>query len=135
MKWISKIPWNELEFTAARSRGPGGQNVNKTNSAVQLRFNLKSSQAFTDFEYHRILEKLLPRLTNDGDLLIRSEESRDHEANRKKCLEKLDALLERCYHRDPPRKKTKPTKSSVRQRVESKRRHSDIKKNRGKVNE
>lgn len=133
MKWIGKIPWGELEFSVMRSRGPGGQNVNRTNSAVQLRFNLKDTQAFTDFEKNRILERLASRLTTEGDLLIRSETSRDQEQNRKACLEKLDALLERSFHRDPPRKKTKPTKSSVRKRVETKRRHSEIKQNRGKI--
>lgn len=133
MKWINKIPWGELEFTAARSRGPGGQNVNKTNSAVQLRFNFKTSQAFSDFEFQRIFEKIQNKLTTEGDLLIRSEESRDHEQNRKTCIEKLDALLEKCFHRDPPRRKTKPTKSSVRKRVEGKKIRADVKKNRGKV--
>lgn len=133
MKWIGKIPWGELEFSVMRSRGPGGQNVNRTNSAVQLRFNLKDTQAFTDFEKNRILERLESRLTTEGDLLIRSESSRDQEQNRKACLDKLDALLERAFHRDPPRKKTKPTKSSVRKRVESKRRHSEIKQGRSKV--
>lgn len=133
MKWINKIPWSELEFTAARSRGPGGQNVNKTNSAVQLRFNFKTSQAFSDFEFQRIFEKIQNKLTTEGDLLIRSEESRDHEQNRKTCIEKLDALLEKCFHRDPPRRKTKPTKSSVRKRVEGKKIRADVKKNRGKV--
>lgn len=133
MKWINKIPWNELEFTAARSRGPGGQNVNKTNSAVQLRFHFVSSQAFTEFEYQRIFEKIQNKLTNDGDILIRSEESRDQEANRKTCIEKLDDLLEKSFRRDPPRRKTKPTKSSVRKRVDGKRIKSDIKKNRSRV--
>lgn len=133
MKWVEKIPWNELDFGVARSRGPGGQNVNRTNSAVQLRFNIPKSQAFTEFERTRILEKIANKLTTEGDLLIRSEESRDQEMNRKNCLKKLDAHLERAFHRDPPRRKTKPTKSSQRKRVEGKKIKSDIKKNRAKV--
>lgn len=133
MRWVAKIPWSELEFSVARSRGPGGQNVNRTNSAVQLRFNVPASQAFTEAERARILEKISGRLTTEGDLLIRSEESRDQEMNRKTCLAKLDALLERAHHRDPPRKKTKPTRSSQRKRVEGKKLKSDIKKNRAKV--
>lgn len=133
MKWVAKIPWSELEFEASRSRGPGGQNVNRTNSAVQLRFNVPRSTAFTEMEARRILEKIGSRLTSEGDLLIRSEESRDQEANRKSCLTKLEAILERAYHRDPPRKKTKPTKSSQRKRVESKRQKSEIKAGRARV--
>ncbi len=133
MRWVAKIPWSELDFSVARSRGPGGQNVNRTNSAVQLRFNVPNSQAFTEQERTRILEKIANKLTTEGDLLIRSEESRDQEMNRKNCIAKLDAHLERAYHRDPPRRKTKPTKSSQRKRVEGKKLKADIKKNRAKV--
>lgn len=133
MNWLERIPWNELEFTAARSRGPGGQNVNKTNSAVQLRFNVKETLAFTDQERSRLLEKLESRLTTTGDLLIRSEESRDQDQNRKNCLRKLTEILDRAYHRQAPRKKTKPTRSSVRKRVESKKRRSEVKQTRAKV--
>ena len=131
MRWIAKIPYNELEFTASRSRGPGGQNVNRTNSAVQLRFNPANSTAFTDFEKGRILEKLTGRLTEEGDLLIRSEESRDQEANKKRCISKLDEILEKAFFRHPPRRATKPTRSSQRKRVETKRARSDVKKGRG----
>lgn len=133
MRWISKIPYNELEFSVSRSRGPGGQNVNKTNSAVQLRFNPATSSAFTDRERERILEKIQSKLTEGGEMIIHSEESRDQAMNKKRCLEKLDELLENSYFRHATRRATKPTRSSQRKRVTSKRIRSEVKQGRGRV--
>lgn len=133
MRWFPRIPFHEIEFSVSRSGGPGGQNVNKTNSAVQLRFNLIETQAFNEVEKARLLEKLRPKLTLTGDLLIRSQESRDQDQNRKTCIAKLEQMLAGAYHRDPPRKKTKPTKSSVRKRAESKKARSEIKAGRAKI--
>jgi ribosome-associated protein len=119
----------ELEYT--RSRGPGGQHVNKTNSACLLRWNVLGSVCFSDEDKHVLLTKL--RLTTDGDLILRSDEFRDQEMNRKKVLEKLETALERAFFVPKPRKATKPTRSSQRKRQDEKRNRGEIKAGRGKV--
>lgn len=114
-----------------RSRGPGGQHVNRTNSACLLRWNLPGTVGFSDEDKLVLLEKL--RTTVDGDIILRSDEFRDQEANRKKVLEKLDAIIDRALFVPKIRKATKPTRSSQRKRTEEKRSRGVIKAGRGKV--
>ncbi|MBO9665329.1 MAG: aminoacyl-tRNA hydrolase [Bdellovibrio sp.] len=125
--------FHEFDFTYARSRGPGGQNVNRTNSAAILRWNLLNTQAFPENIKARLIEKLQNQLTDDGDILIRSEEFRDQDQNRSSCLKKLQALLQKALFVPKKRVATKPTRSSVRKRLDSKKRQSETKANRKKI--
>jgi len=118
-----------------RSRGPGGQNVNKTNSAVQLRWNLWNSNSIPPEIHTRLLEKLAPLLTTEGELLIRTETSRDQDSNKKACLEKLLGLIDKALFVPKKRFKTKPTRSSQRKRLDSKSKRSEVKKLRGRLSE
>lgn len=118
--WVARIPWNELDFENSRSRGPGGQNVNKTNSAVQLRWSLAETEAFSPEQKEKLLARLVSKLTTNGELLIRSEVFRDQDRNRKECLRKLGLLLEQGLRDPKPRKATRPTKSSRRKRLDEK---------------
>ena len=133
MKFLARIPWNELNFEASRSRGPGGQNVNKTNSAMVLRWSVALTLGFSDFEKSKLLTRLASRLTNEGEILIRSEVFRDQDRNKKECLEKLDSLIEQTLKDPKPRRATKPTRSSQRKRFEAKKQRGEIKANRQKV--
>ncbi|QLY27410.1 aminoacyl-tRNA hydrolase [Bdellovibrio sp. KM01] len=125
--------YHEFDFTYARSRGPGGQNVNRTNSAAILRWNLRDSQALPENIKGRLLEKLASQLTVDGDILIRSEEFRDQDQNRSACLKRLQSLLQKALFVPKKRVATKPTRSSVRKRLDSKKRHSEVKAGRKKL--
>lgn len=129
MKYISRII-SEIRFEVTRSSGPGGQNVNRTNSAVIARWLPAETYGFSDEEKQRIVEKSRHVQTKEGEILIRSQESRDQEMNRKRCLEKIDALIADCLFIPKKRKKTKPTRGSVERRIKQKKQRSDIKKTR-----
>lgn len=124
---------HELELEYTRSRGAGGQHVNRTSSAALLRWNVRESKAISEEQKQRLLLKLQSQLVGDGEILIRSEESREAPMNRKRCLEKLEGLIERSFYEPPPRRKTKPTRSSKVKRQTAKRLRGEIKKGRGKV--
>lgn len=128
-----QIPFAELDFTYARSRGPGGQNVNRTNSAAILRWNLMSSQALSEELKLRLQAKLAAQLTEDGDILIRSDVHRDQDQNRSECIARLHALLRKALFVPKKRVATKPSRSSVRKRLDTKRKHSETKTLRQKV--
>lgn len=133
-KWVSLIPFLEFQWEVFRSSGPGGQNVNRTNSGVALRWSpLRTSAAFSDSQKERLSQNLGPRLTVAGDLLVRSDVHRDQDMNKKACLEKLEALLSKAMFVPKARKVTRPTRSSVRKRVESKRKISEVKSGRKKI--
>jgi ribosome-associated protein len=127
------IPFHEMEFTYARSSGPGGQNVNRTNSAAILRWNLSKSQVFSEDVKNRLNEKLSKQLTAEGDLLIRSESSRDQDQNRTACIRKLHEVLSKALFVPKKRIATKPSRSSVRKRLDSKKQISETKSLRKKV--
>ena len=133
MKHALKIPAWEIRFEATRSGGPGGQHVNKTSSAVILRWCVHRTGAFTPQEKLRLMEKLSQETTSEGDIMIRSEEFRSQEDNRRRCIEKLDQLLDRALFVPKPRKKTRPTRGSVARRVDKKKRDSEKKAGRQKV--
>lgn len=128
-----QIPFFEMEFTYARSRGPGGQNVNRTNSAAILRWNLWASQSFSDEVKERLTQKLHGKLTTDGDLIIRSEIHRDQDQNRSECIKKLHETLKKALFVPKKRVATKPTRSSQRRRLDSKKKDAEIKTLRKKV--
>jgi ribosome-associated protein len=123
-----RIPSGELVFTATRSSGPGGQNVNKVNTKVQIRFNVLKSSALSDREKDKILTNLKKRITADGDLIITSQSERSMLMNKKKAENNFFRLLAGALTEQPERKSTHPTKASQEKRLEKKRKQSHIKK-------
>lgn len=124
----------ELEFQTSRSSGPGGQNVNKVESRVELRFRLATSELLSDEQKQTLQQKLASKLTAEGELLVVAQEDRSQLRNREIALRKFHDLLTKALHKPKPRKATKPSKGAVRQRLESKKKHGEKKANRGKLN-
>jgi ribosome-associated protein len=124
------IPAGELSMSFARSGGPGGQNVNKVSSKVELRWNPRTSAALTDDDRALLLERLASKLTNDGTLIVTSTLTRDQIKNRDDAQSKLALILRTALHRDKPRRETKPSRASKRRRVADKRHRSEIKRHR-----
>lgn len=116
-----RIPFDEFEWSFARSGGPGGQNVNKVSSKAILRWNLAGSPSLTDEVKTRFRERFPSRITTDGELVMSSELTRDQARNREDCLQKLAAMLRSAAVRPKVRRPTKPSKASKRRRVEAKR--------------
>lgn len=117
----------ELDFNASRSGGPGGQNVNKVNSKITLKFDIINSLILTDDEKVLLKEKLASRLTTDGVLLLVAQEKRSQLQNKELTIVKLDELLIKAFAKKKARKATKPSKSSVQKRIKSKKQHSEKK--------
>lgn len=121
---------NEFIFQASRSSGPGGQNVNKVSSKVELRFNLWSSALLDEQEKAIIAEKLTNKINKEGELVLVAQTDRSQLKNKEKVIEKFYHLLEKALMPPKKRYKTKPTKASVEKRLESKRVKSSIKTSR-----
>lgn len=132
MKWL--IPWNEIEVSVTRSSGAGGQHVNRTNSAVQLRFSIPQSLVLTDEQKNRIFHKLAHRIVGDGELLVRMENERDQKMNKEAAYRLLNQLIAQALVIPKKRIATAPTRSSVRKRLGEKKHRSEIKKNRSSRN-
>ena len=124
------IPLDEFSFTFMRSSGPGGQNVNKVNTKVRLRWPIIASETLRDDVKQRFLAKYRRRITSEGDFVISSQRYRDQRRNIDDCLNKLRDLLADVATAPTRRKKTKPSRSSVRRRLADKRRHSEKKQRR-----
>jgi len=124
------IPASELAIAFARSGGPGGQNVNKVSSKVELRWNLRDTRAASATDHELLMQKLGGKLTTEGDLIVTSTKTRDQIKNREDAFDKLTLVVRAALHRDKPRKATKPSRAAKRRRVESKRHRSEVKKNR-----
>lgn len=122
----------EVNFQAQRSRGPGGQNVNRTNSSVQLRWAYLDSSLFNEEQKIKISQKLSSWISGENILIIRSDVHRDQELNKKECLSRLKFLLEKAFFQPKLRKKTRPTYSSKIKKQKGKTHRSFIKKNRSK---
>jgi ribosome-associated protein len=127
MEISSKDFRQELVFQSARSSGPGGQNVNKVNSKVELRFDVVNSTLLSAEEKEVILRKLGSRLTLEHVLILTEQSDRSQLKNREKVTAKFYALLEKAFAPAKKRIKTGPTKASIEKRLETKRLQSGIK--------
>ena len=126
------IPSNELHWRFSRSSGSGGQNINKTDTRVNLSFNIEKSKALTSYQKHQITKQLSDQIVN-ATITVITQEQRTQYKNRKLALMRLGILLKKALEPPPKaRKATKPTKSSQRRRVNSKKKHGKKKLSRGK---
>jgi ribosome-associated protein len=125
------IDESELEESFVRSSGPGGQNVNKLSTAVQLRFDVRQSPSLPNDVALRLMKLGGRRVTKDGVLVIIAQSHRTQERNRADALDRLTELIRQAAVRPVPRRPTRPTKASRRRRLETKKRRSGIKALRG----
>ena len=124
------IPLAEISFIAARSGGPGGQHVNTTSTKVTLLFDLETSPSLTDSDKAHIRQALEGRIGKDGVLHVVSQSTRSQFANREIALERFAAMLRLALTPAPPRKKTRVTLAAKRRRVDDKKRHGALKRQR-----
>ena len=124
------IPEAELEISFARSGGPGGQNVNKVSSKVELRWTPGTSAVLSEFDRDRLLERLASRLTGSGELLVTSSKTRDQSKNREDARNKLAAIIRAALK--PPKKRipTRPSRGSNERRLQEKRERGQRKRTR-----
>jgi ribosome-associated protein len=125
----------DLQFRFMRATGPGGQNVNKVSSAVQLRFDLLNTRALSEAAKVRLRKLAGARLIADGSVLIAARNHRTQAANRREALARLYELIERAATPPTPRVATRPTRASLERRLEDKRRRQRIKRQRSPMDE
>lgn len=126
------IPDQELEFSAIRASGPGGQHVNKVSSAVHLRFDSQRS-SLPEFHKARILARSDQRISREGIITIKSQNYRSQEKNRMEALERLRAIIVAAIATAAARRPTRPGKNARKKRVDNKTRRGDLKRLRTKV--
>lgn len=122
----------DVELSAVRSQGPGGQNVNKVSSAIHLRFDIAKS-SLPDIYKERLLALRDRRITKDGVIVLKAQQSRSQEQNKEEALLRLQEMIERIAILPTVRRATKPSRNSQRKRLDSKTNHGQLKQSRGKV--
>ena len=128
-----RIPMSEIEMTAVRSQGAGGQNVNKLATAIHLRFDIANSPSLTDTLRKKLLGSGDQRISADGVLIIKSQESRSQERNKQAALQRLVDLLAKASRKKKKRIPTRPGRKAKARRLDEKSRRGDLKKSRRKV--
>lgn len=123
----------EITMDFVRASGPGGQNVNKVASAVQLRFDVAHSPSLPEHVRARLIQLGGRRVTEDGVLILDARQFRTQERNRQDALDRLAGLIRQAIHRPKPRRKTRPSRAAKQRRLEGKRRQSNKKRLRGRV--
>ena len=129
---MTAVPESELEFRFFRAGGPGGQNVNKVATAVQMRFDVRNSPSLTEAVKARLMKLAGSRLTLDGVIVITAVRFRTQERNRADAVERLQALVAEASIKPVYRVPTRPTRASKERRLEGKAKRSSVKSNRGK---
>lgn len=127
------IDERELEESFVLASGPGGQNVNKVSSAVQLRFNVALSMSLPEPVRYRLMTTLGKRLTKDGVLVLVGRKYRDQIRNREDVRQRLSELIAAAAVEPKKRRKTKPSRAAKEERLQHKKRHAELKKTRGRV--
>ncbi len=130
LKYPKERFMEEMAFSASRSGGPGGQNVNKVNTKVELRFNIIETQLLSDEDKALILKKLGNKITNKGELILTSEKYRTQLKNKQQVIEKFFSIITEALTPLKKRIPVKPTKASIEKRLENKKIQSNKKKNR-----
>jgi len=123
---------SECIFAASRSSGPGGQNINKVNTKVELRFNITDSKILNDSEKELLLEKLASRINQEGLLILSSQSERSQLKNKEKVLEKLHKLVLNALKPKKKRKVSKPSQAAIENRLKEKHKNAEKKASRQK---
>lgn len=131
--WHETAILNEVRFKASLSGGKGGQNVNKVSTKMEMYWTPTLSSVLEDWAKEKALAKLAGKLSTEGELRLVCDEERSQLLNKQKLIEKFFTLLARCFQEPKTRRKSKPTKSSVTQRLNEKKERKEIKKGRGRV--
>ena len=126
----AKIPLWAIQIDVSRARGPGGQNVNKVNSRVTLRLNLRTAPGLSEFARARLLSKLGAKLTTNGELLVHGAEHRDQSQNKAAAFERLRSMLEQALTPEKRRVATKPTRGSIERKIDARKKRSAVKRER-----